>query len=182
MSHKYELVKIEISRQVLWIGNEAYPLQNIARAKTIKIVPDDKGAWRRYVGSMVLLVLLGTSAAVGIKLAPQVNSTQGSTALHGVAVGVLVLAVVLFVINTIILLVRLTRELYYLLLIETTGDPSRTLASTDAAPLCILVHEIMKAIDNPAATFRYEIENLVDARGAKGLQIGRQNTQENTFS
>lgn len=182
MSHKYELIRIKISRQVLWIGSEAYPLQNIARAKTIKIVPDDKGAWKRYLGAMVLLVLLGIAASVAIQFAPQVTSAQGSTALHGVAVGVLVLAVVLFVINTIILLVRLTRKPYYLLSIETTGNPSRTLASTKTEPLCILVHEIMKAIDNPAATFHYEIENLVDARGAKGFQIGGHNTQENTFS
>lgn len=181
MSRKYERIEIEIGQRVLWIGAEAYPLQNIARAKTVKIIPDHKGAWRRYLVGMMLVVFLGIASAVAIELAPQASSTQETAALHNAAVGVLVLTVALFVINTIILLVRLTKEPYYLLSIETTGTPSRLLASAEAAPLRILVHHIMKAIDNPAATFHYEIENLVDARGAKGFQIGRYNTQENTF-
>lgn len=182
MSRKYELIEIAISRQVLWVGSEAYPLQNIARAKTVKIVPDHKAAWRHYLGGVVLWVFLGIAAAVAIKLAPRVSSIQESKALHDVAVGVLVLAVALFVINTITLLARLTKKPYYLLSIETAGTSYRLLASAEAAPLRKLVHDIMKAIDNPAATFHYEIENLVDARGAKGFQIGKYNTQENTFS
>ena len=130
----------------------------------------------------MLWTLLGIAAAVAIKLAPRVSSIQGSNALRHVAVGVLVLAVALFVINTIILLVRLTKRPYYLLSIETAGTSYRLLASAEAAPLRGLVHDIMKAIDNPAATFHYQIENLVDARGAKGFQIGKYNTQENSFS
>lgn len=182
MSRKYELIEIAISRQVLWVGSEAYPLHNIVRAKTAKIVPDHKAAWRRYLGGVVLWVFLGISAAVAIKLAPRVTPVQGSTALHDVAIGVLVLADTLFVINTITLLVRLTKEPYYLLSIETAGTSYRLLANAEATPLRKLVHEIMTAIDNPAATFHYEIENLVDARGAKGFQIGKYNAQENAFS
>jgi hypothetical protein len=171
MSRKYELIEIAVSRQVLWVGSEAYPLRNIVRAKTVKIVPDHKAAWTHYLGGVVLWIFLGLSAAVAIKLAPRVSSVQGSNALHDVAAGVLVLAAGLFVINTITLLVRLTKEPYYLLSIDTAGTSYRLLASAEPTPLRKLVHEIMKAIDNPAASFHFEIENLLDARGAKGFQI-----------
>jgi hypothetical protein len=47
VSYKRELIDVAVSRQVLWVGSEAYPLQNIARAQTLRLVPNRRAAWRR---------------------------------------------------------------------------------------------------------------------------------------
>src|SRR6516165_4542908 len=126
-----ELIDVEVRRRVLWVGAEAYPLQNIARAQTIELAPDRAAAFRRYLTAVVFCAILGVAAAIALNAAPRLNSGQGSNALHNAAVGVLVLVVALFIISTIRLVMRWTRRTYYALLIETAGTPHRVLVSTN---------------------------------------------------
>jgi Family of unknown function (DUF6232) len=123
MSDKRQRIEVNISRQVLWVGGEAYPLQNIARAQTIKLVPKRGAALRRFLVAFVLEVVLGAAATVAIRLAPRLTSVRASNDLHSAATGVLVLVVVLVAISAIRLITRLSKRTYYALLIETAGTP-----------------------------------------------------------
>lgn len=192
VSYRSEVIDVSVSRQVLWVGTEAYPLQNIARAQIIKLVPDREAVWRRYQKTVVSWVFLGVAATVAIALAPRLTSLQSLNAVQavhavhavqGVAAGVLVLGVVLVVISTIRLTSTLSKQrTFYALVIETAGSPRRALVSTDENLVIKLVHKIMDAVDNPDARFHYTVENFVDLRGAQGVQVGGHSTQDNTFN
>jgi hypothetical protein len=181
MSSKRELINVKISRQVLWVGAEAYPLQNIARAQTVRIAPNRGAAWRRFLTAFVFEVVLGAAAAVAIRLAPRLSSAQGSNALHNAAAGILVLVVVLVIISTFRLIRALQRGTYYALILETAGTPRSLLVSDDMNQVTKLVQKIMDAIDNPAATYHTTVEK-VDLRGAQGVQLGGYSTQSNIFN
>lgn len=181
LSDKRARIDVKISRQVLWVGAEAYPLQNIARAQTIKLVPNRGAAFRRFLVSFIFEVVLGAAAAVAIRLAPRLTSVQASNDVHSVATGVLVLAVALVGYSAIRLIVRLSRGTYYALLIETAGTPRSVLVSDNENVVTKLVQEIMDAIDNPAATY-HTIVDKIDLRGAQGVQLGSSGFQSNTFN
>jgi hypothetical protein len=51
-------VNVRISKRVLWVGTEAYPLQNIARAQAVKVIP--KNPWTGK--SRAINVQAGTAA------------------------------------------------------------------------------------------------------------------------
>lgn len=155
MSYKREFINVRVSRRILWVGAEAYPLQNIARAQTIEIVPRRGAAIGRYVMMVVLWLILGGAAALAI---------------HALAV---LVALVLIVISTIRLIKALSRRTFYALVIETAGTPRTALVSADRNMVNRLVHLIMDAIDNPQAEFQFQVENF--HVGDKIQQFGNQN-------
>jgi hypothetical protein len=169
MSYKSSVVDVRVENQVLWIGGDAYPLQNIARARTVRLVPNRAAAVRRYLKAVVLWVLLGIGAAVA-----------DAKGLHGVAVAVAVLTVALVVLSTIRLIRALSTKTFYALVIETAGTAHTALVSTNQNLLRELVRKIMDAVNNPAVTFHQPIQNF-DLRGAQGVQVGGSNAQDNTF-
>jgi len=156
---KSQAIEVRISRRVLWVGAEAYPLRNIARAQTITLVPDRRTAWRRYLTAVVFWALLGVAAVAAMKLAARLDAEQGSNTLHAAAAGALVLALALFAVSTIRLIRVLSARTYYALVIETAGTPRRALVSTDGNLVSELVRQIMKAIDDPQAEFRQLVMN-----------------------
>jgi len=166
---------VRVSQQILWVGAEAYPLQNIARAQTARLVPNRAWAWRRFLAALVFEVLLVAAAAVALRLAPRVSSVRGYNAVHavhGVAVGVLVLAVVLAVISTIRLMVRLSKGTYYTLFIETAGTPHRLLVSPDQYAVTKLFQQIMEAINNPQVEFEERVKTIHYHFGDEFTQYG----------
>src|SRR5713101_3720330 len=64
VSYERELITVRVSRRVLWVGAQAYPLQNIARAQTIKLVSNRRAAIRHYVVAVIFWVILGIAAAL----------------------------------------------------------------------------------------------------------------------
>jgi hypothetical protein len=155
VSYKREFINVRVSRRILWVGAEAYPLQNIARAQTIEIVPRRGAAIGRYVMMVVLWLILGGAAALAI---------------HALAV---LFALALIVISTIRLIKALSRRTFYALVIETAGTPRTALVSADRNMVNRLVHLIMDAIDNPQAEFQFQVENF--HVGDKIQQFGNQN-------
>lgn len=166
MSYKREVINVEISRRVLRIGAAAYPVQNIARAQTVTLVPKRGTAWRRYVVAVVFWVILGVAAAVAVKKVTGL-SNSGLTALHGVEVA----ALVLLVVSTIRLIVKLSARTFYALVIETAGTPRTALVGANQREVTQLVNEIMEAIDDPAAELHYHMENV--QLGGTRIQAGR---------
>jgi Family of unknown function (DUF6232) len=170
MSYKSKVTDVAVRDQVLWIGREAYPVQNIARARTAELKPNRAAAVRRYLSAVVFWVLLGIGAAVA--------DAQGLT---GLGAAIIVLLVVLMIISTIRLIRMLSMRTFYALVIETAGTPHTALVSTDEGTLRELVGKIMEATRNPAITFHQAIQNF-DLHGAQGVQIGDRTKQNNTFT
>lgn len=178
---KSETIEVKVERGVLWVGSEAYPLRNIARARTVRLVPNRPRAVRRFVISAVLCLILGIAGAVALRLASRQNTDSSYHLYHNGGTAAVAAAVALVVISLIVLLVRLSRGTFYALVIETAGTPRGVLVSTDEAELRGLVNAIMVAIHNPAVPSYYNNFITYDIRGAQGVQIGDGNSQDNAF-
>jgi hypothetical protein len=178
---KSEVIEVKVEQGVLWVGAEAYPLQNIARARTVRLVPNRAWAVRRFVVSVVLCVLLGIAGAVGLRLANRQSSESGYHLLHNGGVAAVVVAVALVIVSLIMLLVRVSRRTFYALVIETAGTPRGVLVSTNQLELSGLVRTIIEAIYNPATPPYQHTFVTYDMRGAQGVQIGDGNRQDNAF-
>ncbi|WP_406445065.1 DUF6232 family protein [Streptomyces sp. NBC_01613] len=165
---KSEVIDVRVSRRVLWVGAEAYPLHNIARATTIRIEPDRMAAVGRFLKSLLILAIL-TVAAVAVIGRVDWPSGSGQDALRGVVV----FAVVMVAVFAAQLLKVLMTRTYYALVIETSGTPRAVLVSTDAREVGGLVLGIMDAISNPHAEFRTQIITYNSTHiGDKINQIG----------
>lgn len=163
---KRETINVRVSRRVLWVGSEAYPLQNIARAQALKLTYKRPSPFANYIKALVRCAVLGVIAIVALKLA----KLQSSQPINLVEVAVFALAVI----ATIRLIVALRKKrTYYALVIETAGTPNTALVSTDEGVVNQLVYQIMDAIDNPQAEFQMQVENF--HVGDKIQQFGDRN-------
>jgi hypothetical protein len=148
------LVQVRISEGILWIGDDAYPLSNIARVSSKAWVPDKgkiirKWAWRIFFAGIAMIVGFSANAAAGVLLA-------------------LILVYVIYK-----LMDELKTPVLYELMIETAGSPRQALISTDRALVSRLVVEITNAIGNPAYTLapltvtNYNLGDNVNMFGGK---------------
>ncbi|MCX4983645.1 DUF6232 family protein [Streptomyces sp. NBC_00572] len=142
-----KVITVEVSKRVLWIGAEAYPLQNIARATTIKIKPPRARAVGRFVKSLLITGLLAVAALA----AAQSDEASGSDR-ELITRGVEVTAAVLVAAFFLHLIVALLTRTYYALVIETSGNPLTLLTSVDRAEVHQLVRDIMRAVEDPGFT------------------------------
>jgi hypothetical protein len=168
VSYKREVIDVRVSRRVLWVGEAAYPLQNIARAQRVKLVPKRGAALRSYVKFVLLWMLLGAVAAIALSAAGLLRS--GASTLAGL---VIIAVPVLIVVRTIRLIGVLLPRKLYALIIETAGTPRAVLVSADENQVLELVRLIMDAIDNQRAEFHMRVETL--HVGDKIQQFGNQN-------
>jgi len=128
-----------VSRRVPWVGEAAYPLQTIARAQRVKLVPKRGAALRNYVKAVLLWILLGAVAAIVLSSAGLLRSGANTLA------GLVIIAVpVLIVVRTVRLIGVLLPPKLYALIIETAGPPRTALVSTDENRVLELVHRIME--------------------------------------
>jgi len=178
---KQKRVEVRVERDILWVGSEAYPLQNIARARTLRIVPNRAWAVRRFVVTLVLCALLAIAGAVALRLADRQESESSYNLLHNGGTMAVVAAIVLAAIGLTVLLIRLSRPTFYALVIDTAGTARGVLVSTNLVEVDNLVSKIMEAIHNPATRPYRQIFNSYDLRGAQGVQIGDGNKQDNAF-
>jgi Family of unknown function (DUF6232) len=164
VSYKSEIIDIKVSRRILWIGAEAYPLHNIARAQTITLVPRHGPAVWGYVKAIMFWLILGIAATFA-----------GSAGLvpPDLAEIARIAALVLMVLSTIKLIRDLSRRKLYALIIETAGSPHTAVISRDKNIVTKLVSWIMDAINNPQAEFEFRVENL--QVGDTVQQFGNQN-------
>jgi hypothetical protein len=160
-----EVINVRVSRRVLWIGSDAYPLQNIARAQARKITPHPGTPVRDYIKAVIGWLI------VGIILSAILGAVAHSGALAAL-VWLAVLAVLAW--RTVQLVQKLHLDnTYYALIIETAGNPNTALISRDASVVSELVQEIMAAIDNPNAEFSQNVTNY--HLGDKITQYGNSN-------
>jgi hypothetical protein len=67
-SLEHEVIDVRVSRRVLWVGAEAYPLQNIARVKMITLVPNRRTSLRRYFSLRLNVKLSAQTTFYGLSI------------------------------------------------------------------------------------------------------------------
>jgi hypothetical protein len=164
------ILTIGVSRRVLWVGAEAYPLQNIARAQTVRLDPAHSHAVWTFVKSLLLWVFLGAAGAVPLRYAPTLSTEDVDRLTGYIAFGVTALTVF----SAVRLLVALSRRTLYALVIETAGTPRTAVVSPHWQLLNGLVNQIMAAISNPAVEFQQQVVNyygshVVNQQGADNI-------------
>ncbi|WP_216901048.1 DUF6232 family protein [Nocardia alni] len=158
------IVGVRISRRVLWIGDDAYPLQNIARVGPREVVPPKTTPIRDYLKILIGGVIL--SAVLGL--------------VFGSGLGWVTFLIV-FAVGTFRLIRAFVnkKNKLYALIIETAGASNSVLVSGDVTAMYDIAQNITKAIDDP--DFEYARNVVVDARGANIGNIGNPAHQSNTF-
>jgi hypothetical protein len=172
MLRKREVIDVWVDKGILWIGPEAYPLQNIARATTLKLVPNRLRAFGRFAVQVILWLALGAGAMYAL------NSTEGDVDRDALAQLASYVVIALVVISTIGLVRRLLGRTYYSMVIETSGTPRTALTSTDKNLVMKIVRQTMEAINNPAAKFHEHVTNI--NYGNQIYQPGSHNTARMT--
>jgi Family of unknown function (DUF6232) len=181
-----EVIDVRVSQGILWVGSEAYPLQNIARVQPVKLVPSRRAAWKGFLKAVVFCVILIVAGAVAASAESRASSVQSHNVLRDVAIGMFALAAVLAVISTIRLIVKVSKRTAYALVIETAGTPRTALITYDANLVFHLANRITDAIGNPQDQWRESVSVInnytVDGRGSQGMQVGGHGNVQGTFS
>ncbi|MEU8924034.1 DUF6232 family protein [Kitasatospora sp. NPDC048545] len=146
------MIDVSVSRRVLWIGGDAYPLQHIARARQLVWWPP-KRSWTiiRFVRQLFGLVF--ATAILGTLVRNSVEKSQAAA-----LPGLLLLAGLAFI--TYRLVTRLRQRALYKLVIETSNSSTTAVVSHDPRQIGDLIQMIMEAIDNPQAEFALQVENV----------------------
>jgi hypothetical protein len=137
-------VNVRITRRVLWIGGNAYPLQNVARAVTVKGNPNS-------INNRYPMGCLGALFGVFLTFMSLLLVWDKKPALAigawGLVVGIAVLQ----------LIVRVVKGPVYSLVVETSGATSTVLTGRNKDCLDRIVWEIMSAIENPGAEYQVQV-------------------------
>jgi hypothetical protein len=160
MRTKHKEIEFKISRRVLWVGLEAYPLQQVTRVRPIEITPNRKKMALRYVrqaGATAGLGLVGLVAlsCLGQAVPPTVAVVFAAT----------VLAVLVW--HTVRLVQGLTHPPLHVLSVATAGTARAALVSDDKALIHDLTRRIVEAIDNPSVEFEIKVDNFEVVHGDK---------------
>jgi hypothetical protein len=154
---KSETIEVRIHQRVLWIGSEAYPVQNIARVSTAKVVYRKGAAVSRFIGYFFLWLVLGIVALV-VLFASGVLETDDQTSTATVVIGSIVGILILIQFGRMVNVISGRR--LWALVIETAGTSHRALVGTNKQELDRLVHEIVSAINDPSASYSMHVQNL----------------------
>ncbi|MER7753897.1 DUF6232 family protein [Kitasatospora sp. NPDC097643] len=151
MARRSKLVDISVSRRVLWVGGDAYPLHNIARARRFELIPPGRSrVVLRFVRQMAGLLFL----AVLLNLLTKGSPHASSAAVPAAAL------ITLSLISLYRMVRRLRLRPLYELVIETSSSSDTAVVSRDLGQINQLIGLIMEAIDNPHAEFALQVENV----------------------
>lgn len=145
---------VQVKDKVLWIGSDAYPVQNIARAQARQLIPDKRkspiGPLLKSAAKWVGLAIVASIVASVAHLGSAVN-----TIIWLVALGFIALAVVRMIQN----LNKKDRP-YYSLVIETAGTPKTALISDNENVIDTIISQIMKAINGEPVNWTQTVNNF----------------------
>ncbi|MFJ2861909.1 DUF6232 family protein [Kitasatospora sp. NPDC087314] len=146
------MIDVRVSRRVLWVGGDAYPLHNIARARQFKLLPPKRSrVIIRFVRQVIGLLV--AAAVLGALLGNGASQTTTKNVL-----GLVVLALLLAFGYRLVKQLRM--RTVYQLIIETSSSSNTAVVSYDAQQVGNLIQLIMEAIDNPQAEFAIQVENV----------------------
>lgn len=158
MRIKHEVVDFRISRRMLWVGMQGYPLQQVTRVQPIEIKPNHRRTAIRYGRRAGATVGLGLVALLFL-------SCLGDAVPPSVSVLTVLLTLAVLAFHTVRLVRGLTRPPLHILSVSTAGSPRAALVSTDRQLIYDLTSRVADAIDNPAAEFQVLVEHLEFVQG-----------------
>ncbi|GIH21773.1 hypothetical protein Aph01nite_00830 [Acrocarpospora phusangensis] len=151
---KRQVGEIRISKRVVRIGHEVYPLANISRVRTLRLVWSGRSAtFYPLKGIAVTLALVGALAAAAYVALPELDVDAGfnlEEAAGQFTTGAAILGGVRIVYLLGLLLYRLIfRRRRYALVIETAGTQFTALSGTARDEIHRIEGEIVSAIEDP---------------------------------
>jgi hypothetical protein len=152
--------EILITRRLLHLGNQTYPLANIARVQTLWIEWGRTVATSREIVGFLLIIV----ATVYVGPALRLDIPGGSLLIIAllVAAGVVVYRLV-------------KRQRRFVLFIETSGGQSAALTAKADAELRQIEHTVLGAIENPPES---PIRMQVNVQNINGDVVGRDKYQQ----
>lgn len=136
---------VRVSKRILWIGAEAYPLPDVTRLETISLEPNRKAAIR-WFGIMTVVLLCAMAVAASV--------TSGYVATVAVLAGMGWIGYRLYK------LVEFLNLKLYELDIEAAAAVHRGVISDDPKVVTGLRDRIIDAIDNPRAEFQVTVADF----------------------
>jgi hypothetical protein len=148
-----EIIDVRVSRRILRVGGEVYQLRTITRAAAVRVTPNRRRTAGRCAGYLLI-------AAIVLLFVDFALFTSGVSAERESRVALVTVFAVLLLVSLARLISVLVKRTYYALVIETAGHPFTVLVSRDPQEVGRLVHQIMDALDDPAAEFHVRVENF----------------------
>ncbi|WP_436532068.1 DUF6232 family protein [Actinoplanes sp. HUAS TT8] len=153
---KRESTHVRISRNVLWVGSEAYLLSNVAAVRSVEVKPNRGRLVRHYARQGATLVLIA-----GIVMA-LFSSARIAGAI--VIVGVVV-------VNAVRLARSLLLPALYILTLMIDGSSRAVMASADRDRIHDLTLRIVDAIENPETEYDTHIDTVAVVSGVGGDKV-----------
>jgi hypothetical protein len=160
MKVKHNDIRIRISRRILWVGQQAYPLSQVVRVHPGELRLRRTAALKdfgRRAGATIALAFLALIAMVCV----------GRTVPVQVWVVLWLIAGVLVTTHSVRLIRLLRLPKLYVLRVSMAGSEQAAVVSTDKAKIYDLTAQVADAIDNPAAEFEVRVDNLEFVYGDK---------------
>jgi Family of unknown function (DUF6232) len=142
-------IEVQVKDRVLWIGPDAYPVNNISRTQSRQLTFKRQPPWGKFWKSILKW----------LALAVVVSIVAGALHLGAVA-GVIWLAMlVILVIYGARLFSDLSKkdEIYYALVIETSGASRTPLVTRNQAVVNEIIDQVMRAINGEAVRFVQQV-------------------------
>jgi len=151
---RYQTLEVQVKDKILWIGSDAYPVQNIARAQTRALVPAKrKSPVGPFLKSIAKWVTLGIVASI-------VAAVLHLSSIADTLIWLAVLAFVIIAIRKMIKELGKTDKTYYALVIETAGTPREALVSDNRVIIEEIIGQIMKAINGEPVNWSQTVNNF----------------------
>jgi hypothetical protein len=172
---RQETIEVQVKDRVLWIGSDAYPVNNISRTQSRELTFKRKPAWGKFWKSIFKWLAIAIVATIGL------GAIHLRTAIDIIWLVMLVIVIV----DIIRLFVDLSKkdDIYYALVIETSGASRTPLVTKNRAVVLEIIDQVMRAINGEAVRFVQQVsvvtgdqynfrENSVGQFGGHG-NVGR---------
>ncbi|MEU4468905.1 DUF6232 family protein [Streptomyces sp. NPDC024017] len=149
-------VELRVSKRLLWVGQAAYPLRNIARVYTFTLHPKRKEAVIRFLTrtGITLAVAIGLSIIGSVTFLASESTGSGLLTFVWIGSGA---ALIYFLVD---MLSVVTAQSHYVLAIETAGPSTAMVTSRNPQHLDQLVGYVAGALENPDTEFQVTVERL----------------------
>ncbi|WP_030946980.1 DUF6232 family protein [Streptomyces sp. NRRL S-646] len=154
---KKKVGEIRIAKRIVTIGHETYPLANISRVQTLRVVWRGKLATLYPLREIAALLLLGGAITLVLQragLGSRLSDADAETVRRIGTAFVALLAVRTAYLLGVLLYRLLFRRKRYALLIETAGTQYTALSGTARNEIHRIQAELVAAIEDPPSTER----------------------------
>jgi len=166
---KQRALEVHVTDKILWIGPDAYPVQNIARARVRDLVPlKQKSPWGIFLKSLVKWVVIAVVATIVVAVT-HINEAWG-----GLIWLFTLIFIVIAAVKLVIHLLRKKAITYYALTIETAGTAWDALVSDDRSIIEEIIGKIIEAINGLPVDFQRVVNNFINI-GDNIKQYGNNN-------